>query len=177
MRHQLPRTSPALRQTPRPTRAPCRLSASPVLEIETQSPARHRSGGDLMLDAGKEVARCEPVGQGNRVANRLGRRPAVADDREAGDAEQRRAAVLGIVDAAAEPPERPSRQQVADLAGKGPLQLVAKQRFHGLYQSLARLQYHVAGEPVADDDVRRSAVDFTTLDVADEIERRRLEQP
>ena len=52
----------------------------------------------------------EAVGHRDGVAHRLGARAAVADDGDAGDAEQRRAAVFGVVDA---PPEMPQRAAVS----------------------------------------------------------------
>ena len=93
------------------------------------------------------------------------------------DAEQRRAAVLGVVDALAEAPERPARQQVADLARERARQLFAQQLLDHLDQAFAQLQHDVAGEAVADDDVGAAREDVAGLDVADEVERRRLQQP
>ena len=59
----------------------------------------------------------------------------------------------------------------------GARQLVAQQILDHLDEPFADLQRDVAGEPVADDHVGRSAVDVARLDVADERERRRLQQP
>ena len=113
---------------------------------------------------------------GDGVADGLRRRAAVADDAQPGDAEQRRAAVLRVVDALAEPPERAPRQQVADLARKRALQLLAEQRPRPSRPALRSLQHDVAGEAVADDHVGVAAVDLARLDVADEVQRRGLEQ-
>ena len=55
----------------------------------------------------------------HRVGDRLRRRPAVADDAEAVEADERSAAVLGVIDAAAEAAERLARQHVADAAAEG----------------------------------------------------------
>ena len=110
------------------------------------------------------------------VAHRLRRRAAVTDDAQARDAEQRRAAVLRIVDALAEAPERPPRQQVAHLARERALQLLAEQLLDHLDQALAQLQRDVAGEAVAHDDVGLAREHVAGFDVADERERRRFEQ-
>ena len=87
---------------------------------------------------------------------------------DAGDAEQRRAAVLGVVDAAPEMPQRAARQQRADPHGDGARQLFAQQTLDHVDEPLADLQRDVAGEAVADDDVGLAAVDVARLDVADE---------
>ena len=119
----------------------------------------------------------EPIRHRDGVAHRLRARSAVADDRHAGDAEQRRAAVLGVVHAPAEMPERPPRQQRSDAHRERARQLLAQQLLDHFDQPFADLQRDIAGEPVADDDVGVAAVDVARLDVADERERRRLEQP
>ena len=110
------------------------------------------------------------------VAHRLGRRAAVTDDAEAVEAEERRAAVLGVVDAPAEAAERLARQQVADARAERRRQLVVQQALDRLDQPFADLQRDVAGEAVADDDVDVAGVDVAPLDVADEVDRRVLEQ-
>src|SRR6266446_7787617 len=63
---------------------------------------RDGDGADLLLEALDEAAGGESVGHGDRVPHGLGARTAVPDDGDAADPEQRRAAVLGIVDAATE---------------------------------------------------------------------------
>ena len=94
----------------------------------------------------------------------------MADDGDAGDAEQRRAAVLRVVDAAAEAPERPPRQQRADPHRERARQLLAQQVLDDLDEPFADLQRDVAGEAVADDHVGVAAVDVAPFDVADEVD-------
>src|SRR5581483_3149167 len=120
-------------------------------------------GGDVLFDAVDEVAAREAERHRDRVANGLWRRAAVADDAQARDAKDRRAAKLRVVDALAEAAERAPREQIADLTGKRALQLVAEERFHGLDEPLARLQDDVAREAVAHDDVRAAAVNLASL--------------
>ena len=134
----------------------------------------YRGGGDLPLDALDELTGREPVRHGDGVAHRLGARPAVADDGDAGDAEQRRAAVFRVVDAPAEMPQRPPRQQRSDAHRDRARQLLAQQILHHVDEPLADLQRDVAGEAVADDHVGVAAVDIARLDVADELQRRAL---
>ena len=110
------------------------------------------------------------------IANRLGRRAAMTDDAQAIQADERRAAVLGGVDALAKSAERLSRQQVADARAERRRQLVVQQALDRLDQPLADLQRHVAGESVADDHVDVAGVHVTAFDVADELDRGRLQQ-
>ena len=91
----------------------------------------------------------------------------MADDGDTVDAKERRAAVLGVIDAAAEAPKRTPRQERSNPHGDRTRQLLAQERFHHLDDTLADLQRHVPGEPVADDDVCLAAVDVAGLDVAD----------
>ena len=124
---------------------------------------------DLLLDALDEALGGEAV----RHARRRCAPPWRVDRpwptmRDAGDAEQRRAAVLGVVDAPAETPERAPRQQRSDAHRDRARQLLAQQLLDHLDQPLADLQRDVAGEPVADDHVGVAAVDVARLDVADE---------
>ena len=58
----------------------------------------------------------------------------MADERQPRHAEERRGAVFRIVEAPAEAPERPAREQVSDLARERSLQLVAQQRLHGRFE-------------------------------------------
>ena len=58
----------------------------------------------------------EVAGDADGVLDRLRVRAAVADDAAAVDAEERRAAVLGVVDALLDVVERALEQQRADLA-------------------------------------------------------------
>ena len=100
----------------------------------------------------------------------------MADDAETGDAHQRRAAVFRVVDPPAKPPERPARQQVADLARERALQLLAEQLLDHLDQAFTQLQRDVAGEAVADNHVGLPAENVPRLDVPDEVQPRALEQ-
>src|SRR5437588_2034363 len=104
-----------------PASGPCPPFARLVLETRTQS---------SMLDG--HVARQSPQQvfvhgahrHGDGVGDRFRGGPAVADDAEAVEADERRAAVFGVIDAAAEPPERLPREHVADAASEGRRELV-----------------------------------------------------
>ena len=75
---------------------------------DTAAAAMSRSTRSMKRSAAKRYA----IATALRTALRA--RSAVADDGDAGDAEQRRAAVFGVVDAAAEMPQRAARQQRSD---------------------------------------------------------------
>ena len=98
----------------------------------------------------------------------------MADDADAADAEQRRAAVLGIIDAFLEIEEGAFRQDVADLAGNGGLERLAEEVADHLDETLADLEGDVADEAVADDHVDVAAVDVAAFDVADVVQVRFL---
>src|SRR5262249_28418541 len=67
--------------------------------------------GDLLLNLLSEVLPRELRGEADRVLHRLRRRAAVADDDAALHAEERRAAVFGVVEPLLETPERRLREQ------------------------------------------------------------------
>ena len=102
----------------------------------------------------------------------------MADDDDAVDAEQRRAAVLRVVHAPAEPPERALREQVADTCRERARRAPRRSSVSTMSTRLSLdLQHDVAGEAVADDHVGHARVDVARLDVADEVHRRGLQQP
>src|SRR5689334_8917574 len=98
------------------------------------------------------------------------------DDDQPGDTNQRRAAVLRIIEPPAESPERATGQQITNLTRKRPPQLVTEQRLHCLDETLAGLEHHVAGEPVTHHHVRHAAIDLSSFDVAYEIDRCSLQE-
>src|SRR5262249_24387655 len=114
--------------------------------------------GDVLLHPLDEPLRREAVRHRDGVAHGLRARSSVADDGHAGDAEQRRAAVLRVVHARAEVPHGPPRQQRADARRDRARQLLFEQRLDDLDESFADLQRHVSREPVADDHVGIAAV-------------------
>jgi hypothetical protein len=63
----------------------------------------------------------------------------VADDAEAIEAQERRAAVLGIIHAAAEAAERLPREHVADASAERGRELVVQQAFDRLDESFLSL--------------------------------------
>ena len=96
----------------------------------------------------------------------------MADKADAGDAEQRRTAVFGVVEAPAKPTERTPRQERADHSGKRSRQFLSEEPLDRVDEPFTRFQRDVARETVADYHVRVALVHFARLHVADEIERR-----
>src|SRR5688572_26713978 len=113
---------------------------------------------DLVVD---EVAR-----DAHGVLDRLRVGAAVADDAAAVDAEERRAAVLGVVDALLEVVHRPLEHQRADLARRRPGELGAEHLADHLAEGLAGFEDDVADEPVADHDVGVAVEDVAAFGVA-----------
>src|SRR5215471_6803179 len=131
--------------------------------------------GDLGLDLLGEVATRELRGEADRVLDGLGRGPPVADDHAALDAEQRRPAVFGVVEARLEAAEGRARQQETHRGLQRALDLLAQEVLDHLGERLGHLQDDVAGEAVGDDDVDGSVEDVAPLDVADEVQAGLLE--
>src|SRR5688572_2478858 len=90
------------------------------------------------------------------------------DEAQAVDAEERRAAELRRVDAAGESSEGGTRQHRPEARGGRRRQFLAQHRPDRADDAFADLQRDVAGEAVADDDVRLALEQVTGLDVADE---------
>ena len=89
---------------------------------------------------------------------------------------RRGAAVFRIIHAAEESAESAPGQQYPTWLENVPLQLVAQECFDGLHEPLARLQHDIAGKAIAYNDIGDTAVNLASLDVADEIQRRGLEE-
>ncbi len=100
----------------------------------------------------------------------------MAHDTEARNTEQRGAAELGVIHSLPKAAERPPRQQVAHLARKRALQLLAEQVFDHLDQPFAQLQRHVAGEPVTDHHVGVARKNAPGFNVPDKRERRGFQE-
>src|SRR5262249_13822537 len=118
----------------------------------------------------------EARGHQHAVANGFRRRPAMADDAESVESDERRPAVLRVIHPLAEPSICLSGQKVADPGAERRRQLVVQQPFDRFDEPFADLEGDVAGETVADDHVRRARVNVAPFDVPYERDWRRLEQ-
>src|SRR5690348_11301532 len=116
------------------------------------------------------MAAGELSGHANSVLDGVGVGGAMADDGNALDAQQRSAAVLGVVEALLEVFEGAAGEQEPDLAGDGGTQRFLQQVAHGFDQTLGNLECDVADETVADDNVDVTVIEVAPLDVADEIQ-------
>src|SRR5439155_15729913 len=96
----------------------------------------------------------------------------VTDDGGPVNAEQRRAAHLGVVDAAPETLEGRHRQLRPDLRAGVPHELFLDHGADHLGQTLGDLQGDVPGEAVGDHDVTPAVVDVAAFHVAHEVQRR-----
>src|SRR5450759_2628687 len=79
-------------------------------------------------------------GEADRVLDRLGARPAVADDDAPLQTQERRAPVLGVVEAHLEPPEGAPGEEEADGGLQGALDLLAQELLDHLGQGLGDFQ-------------------------------------
>src|SRR5262245_9037229 len=131
--------------TPTRTHSAARVRRASLRRLARAAGAR--GGSNLALDALDELGAGEPIGHRNRVAHRLRTRAAVAHDGDAGDAEQRCAAVLRVVDAPVETSQRAVRQERSDAHRDGARQLLFQEILDDFHQSFADLQRDVAGEP------------------------------
>ena len=92
----------------------------------------------------------------------------MADDADAVDAQQRRAAVRAVIVAADQRLQRllaPCRAPRPEP----PSSSLARHLHDELEDALADLEHDVADEAVGDDDVARALVDVAAFDVADEL--------
>src|SRR5207237_6713864 len=121
--------------------------------------SRRRGFRDVLLDSLDETLRGEPIAERHSVADGLRARAPMTDDGDPGEPEERRAAVLRVIDAPLESPQRAPRQQRSDAHRAGARQLVAQQALDDVDKPLADFQRDVAREAVADDDVGVAAVD------------------
>ncbi len=134
------------------------------------------AAGELALDALVGAGLGELVGYANAVEDGVVVRRAVADDADAAYAEQRRATVFGVVEAAAKIVEGAAGEQRADLRGDGAGERFAQYVADEAADAFAGLEGDVAHEAVADDDVGVAVEDVAAFDVADEIDGQSLEQ-
>ena len=95
-------------------------------------------------------------------------RASVTDQRDAVDAQQRRASVLGVVGALAEAFEGAGHQRGAELGQQARARdLLLDDSQHRLRGALDALEQDVAGEPIGHDHVDLPLEDVAPLDVAD----------
>src|ERR1035441_8038321 len=108
-----------------------------------------KSGFDARID----LSLGELSGDADAVHDCLLVRRSVADDAHAADAEQGRAAILGVIEALLEVVECAARQQGTDLRGDGRLQRLAQQQADQLDRAFTGLDGDVAYKAVADSHV------------------------
>src|SRR5262245_53513971 len=98
----------------------------------------------------------------------------VTDDRERADAQERRAAALGVVDAL---PESAERITSLGIIRERRTELLAQHVLDELDEALAHLQRNVPREAVAHDDVGLPGEEIARFEVADEVQSGVREQP
>ena len=94
----------------------------------------------------------------------------MADDADTFDAQERGAAILGIIEALLERIEGLAGEDIPHLGGDGAGKRLLEHSDDGVHHALADFQGHVADEAVADDDVDVAAEEVAALDVAHEVE-------
>ena len=109
--------------------------------------------GKLFFNAPGGAGLGELVGDANAVEDGAIVGGAVADDADAAHAEQRRATVFAVVEAAAELVEGLAGEQRAHLGGDGAGERLAQHIAHKAAHALTGFEGHVADKAVADDDI------------------------
>src|SRR5579872_2996606 len=99
-------------------------------------------------------------------------RTSVPDDGNASYTQQRRAAVFRVIDLFSKSLVSFFREHISNLRTQCALQSVLKQPHNVLRDAFADFQRHVPDEPVANDDIHGSTENFSSLDIADKIQRR-----
>src|SRR5208283_1779619 len=134
------------------------------------------AGGDALRNGAVELAVGELHGHSHRVLDgvRIGR--PMADDAYTLNTQQRRAAVLGIVEALLEIGEGLAREQKSDLAADGRLQRLLEQEAHRLDHAFGDFQRDVADEAVAHQHIGLAVVQIAPFDVAHEVHGQLFDQ-
>src|SRR5579884_3629689 len=94
----------------------------------------------------------------------------MADDGYSVDTEQRRTAILGIIQPLSEIVKGVVRQNCADFCLDRFAQLLTQHGAKGFDQSFAQFEHDIAGEAIVDDHVHVTPEYITSFDVADEID-------
>jgi len=100
----------------------------------------------------------------------------MADDGDAFESEQRRSAVLRVIETLLEICERVARKQEAELARDSGLQRFLENGADGLDETFADLERDVANKAVTDDDIGASVVEVAAFDVAEKIDRQSFDE-
>ena len=129
---------------------------------------------EFLFDGLIHVVLAELVGDTDGILDRVSIGPAVANDGDSLDPEQRRAAVLRIIQPPLESAKRILGKDVADLCRQRLLKFLAEHRDERFDQSFTEFQRDVAREPVTNDNVDFAFENVAAFDVADEIDRREL---
>src|SRR5690606_24461210 len=127
-----------------------------------------RQRAELAADVTQHASSDRLTGHADRVLDRARRGLAVTDDGDAVDPEQRRPAVLRVI----QYPRDPLQVHLGPLL----LQLPGDELVDETRDGLVELQQHIAGEAIRDQNVADAGDDVATLDVAHEIEPAPLQE-
>src|ERR1700682_2533176 len=97
-------------------------------------------------------------------------RTAVSDDADTLYAQQRSAAVLGIIQPLPELLKSSAREHISDLARDGGFQGIAQHLVNHVHQAFAHLQCNIADESVANDYVGLTGENIAALHISDEVD-------
>src|SRR5215472_6114400 len=129
-----------------------------------------------VLDAVVNISLGEFGGDTDAVHNGALIGTAVAYDADAADAEQRSAAVLGVINALLEVVKGFAAQQRAHLRCDGGLKALAQGGGDEFGDAFTGLKSDVADESVADDDVGPAVVEVAAFDIPDEVKAKLAKQ-
>src|SRR6267143_2358472 len=128
----------------------------PIASSFSRPLGRYQSGRELLFDLFVHARAREPRSHANRVFHGVGVRTAVTDHADAADTQQRRAAVLRVVDRLSKRLEGAFRKHCAHLRKDGSVQRLFQQAENLKRQSFANLQRDVSHESVAHNHVHVS---------------------
>src|SRR5579863_2448270 len=112
----------------------------------------------------------------NRILDGIGIRRSVSDEANALHAQQRRSAVLGVIQAFFEISKRAARKQIPDLAGDRSFERFFEGIANQVGYAFGNLQRDIAHETVSDDDIHFTVVQIASFNVADKIQRQLFEK-
>src|ERR1700730_1555731 len=141
----------------------------PIAASFSRTSGGNQGGRELLFDLFVHARAGESRSHANRVFHGVGVRTAVANHADASDTQQRRAAVLRVINRLSQRLEGAFRKHRAHLREDGSVQRLFQQTENLKRQAFANLQRDIPHESVADNDVHLSRKKIAAFDISYEM--------